>query len=789
MKGGFMDNKRWIVSNISANSIPFQELFDERNKYNLPKEKFFSPDIKDEFDPLLMLGMKKSIQRILKAIDENQRIYIYGDYDVDGTCAAAIILKSFNLIGYENVNYYIPSRQKEGYGLNIEAIDKIAKDNASLIITVDCGITAQNEVDYCNEQNIDVIITDHHQVYEKLPKAYSIINPHQKNCKYPYKNLCGAGIAYKLAKELLKTKLIYDTDEILELAGIATVADIMELNGENRLIVKNAINQIKKGKNLGIDMLISEAGLKREDINSYSIGFAIAPRINSAGRIDDASLAVKLYMSKNESQAKCYAQKLNKLNYKRQEMVKDIYEQSLLCVQNQEDSNVIVSFGQGWEAGVIGIVASKLVEKFDKPSIVIAINDEIGVASCRSIQNFNIFEAMQSMSSIFEKFGGHEMAGGFSLKESKIPSFIKKINAYAKKILKDEDYDIPIKIDSIISANDINLQNYDIIDSFEPFGVNNPKPVFVVTDINIENIQFLGKDKTHFKARTKNFEKDMLKFNSYEELKDIDLNKKVDIAFYMNKNVFGDNINIQMFIEDMRYSYDYEKDYQQIYKIVKDNVGYFEMNYDFTLEEIQNFTQIEPKDINSLQGKTAYLCYTYNSYFYLRKLMEYSYKKLYFYQDEQKNNKENTVILFPLLDKTELAQFDNIVICDDIDMVESIVYEFECKRYILNFSKFYSGFSHSNLRENMVVIYKLFKKYDNKPIKLSDILRVLKLDDMMFFICSVLLCKCNLVDISYDFQYNKIYAQVVKTNEKQNINDNLIYKKIDKYFSFIKENK
>ena len=783
-----MNDKKWTISNISAKAIPFDNLFDERNKYSMSKEQFFSPDVKDEFDGSLMFGMKKSVDRINTAIQENQKIYVYGDYDVDGTSATAILLKAFNLLNYPNVNYYIPHRKKEGYGLNIEAIDKIADDDCKLIITVDCGITAVEEVNHCNELNIDIIITDHHQVGEKLPKAYSIINPHQKNCKYPYKNLCGAGIAYKLAKEMLNTKEIYDIGELVEIAGIATVADIMEINGENRIIVKNAINEIRKGSNLGIDALISEAGLKKEEIISYSIGFGIAPRINSAGRIDDASLAVRLYMSKNEIEAKCYAKELNILNYKRQEMVKDIYEKSYEQAIEQEDSYVIITYSKGWDTGVIGIVASRLVEEFGKPAFVIAINEDgIGSSSCRSIENFNIFEALSSMESLFEKFGGHEMAAGFSIKESKIPSLIKKMNTYAKKNLKDEDYEISLNIDSIISANEINEQNYDKIESFEPFGIENSKPMFVITDAVLENHQFIGKDKTHFKARVKNFEKDMLKFSSYEELKDLDINKKVDIAFYMNKNVFADNVNIQMFIEDIRYSYDYEQDYYDIYKIVKDNLGYFEMNYDFTLEEIQDFEAILPKDINMLSGKTAFLCYSYQSYFYLRKIMDYAYKQLYFYQDEQKNDDKNTVILFPLLDKTEFNQFDNILILDDIKRVENVIYGFEGKKYIMDFTKFHYGFHYTNLRDSMIVVYNLFKKYNERQIKISDIIRVLKMDELRFFIISLILEKCKLVDISYDFQYNKVYAKLTETNEKQNITQNPIYKKIDEYFRLIKK--
>ncbi|MGP1412029.1 MAG: single-stranded-DNA-specific exonuclease RecJ [Peptoanaerobacter stomatis] len=782
-----MNEKKWIISNINTSTIPFDKLFYDRNKYDMSKEEFFKPNIDNQYDGMLMLGMKRALERIDTAIKQNEKIYIYGDYDVDGTSATAILLKTFNILDYHNINYYIPNRKTEGYGLNKDAINKISQDECKLIITVDCGITAIDEVELANELEMDVIITDHHQVGEVIPKAYSIVNPHQKNCKYPYKNLCGAAIAYKLSRELLRIYAKQETGELVEIAGIATVADIMELNGENRVIVKNALREIKKSSNFGIDALITEAGLNKSAIFSYEIGFGIAPRINSAGRLDDASLAVRLYMAKNEIEAKCYAKELNILNYKRQEMVKDIYEKSLVQVEEESEKQpyVTVSYGENWNKGVIGIVASKLVDKFGKPSVVIAIDDDKGSASFRGIENFNFFEVMKSMENMFEKYGGHEMAGGFSIKKEKIPAFIKKINAYAKKIMLDEDYEINFNIDMLMPADAITQENYNKMEMFEPFGIENEKPIFLSTDISLENIQFIGKDKNHFKARDKKTGKNILKFNSYDELKDLDISKNVDIVFHMNRNVFADNVDIQMFASDIRYSYDYSYDYKDIYQIVRDDIGYFEMNYDFSLEDVINFEILELKNISKLIGKTAFLCYSYKSYFYIRKLMEYSYKRLDFYQDNMENSFENMVILLPLLDKTELKDYDNIVVCDKLKKIENVIYECECNKYALDFSQFDIGYEPYDLRLNMVILYNFFKKYGDKNIRISDILNILKMDSMIFFIVSCILQKCKLIDIIYDFQYNKVHIKLKKTDEKQNINDNIIFRKFKQYFSII----
>ncbi len=778
-----MADKKYIIRNISNNQIDFNNLFEERNIYNMTREEFFSPSVDDEHDAMSMHDMPKSVDKILSIMSENKKICIYGDYDVDGTSATAILLKTFDILGYKNVTYYIPHRKKEGYGLNTAAIEKIKQGDVSLIITVDCGITAVDEVQFANDLGIEVIITDHHQVSDVLPSAYAIVNPHRKNCKYPYKNLCGAGIAYKLSRCLLNQKDMNQSAEILEIAGIATIADIMEINGENRIIVKNAIQSIKdRCENLGIRALLSESRLNQKQVDEDSIGFAIAPRINSAGRIDSAYLAVRLYMAKNEIEAKTYASKLNQLNYQRQEMVKSIYESSLKQSESQKDDNVIVSYNEDWDVGVIGIVASRLVDDFSKPAIVIAIEDGVGHASCRSIGNFNIFNALSSMSDLLEKFGGHDMAAGFSIKKSNIKKLINSMNKYAKKYLQTDEFILPTEVDYLIEPQMIELENYEKMQSFEPFGISNIRPTFMVSNVRLENPQFIGKDKTHFKARTKNTRKDMLKFNAYDKYKDLDFSKKVDIIFRMNKNVYNDNVSIQMMIQEIYYSYDYYQDSSEIYNIVKDNFSYLEMNYNFDLIDY-DFEVLPIEDMTALGDKTAYLCYSYESYFYLKNLFQD--EKLQFYQDNGQNSVKNTILLFPLLDKTELDNFDNIVLCDNIQKIEKVIFTKDIKKYSADFKKFNVKFTRYNIRESMVILYNFYRKYQNSELKIADVVDFLNIDLLLFFIINNLLVKLNLIDIKHDFQYNKIYTKINLSTSKQNLSENIIYQKLEEYFALL----
>ncbi len=782
-----MKSKKWKIQHISNGSIPFDSLFNSRNKYHMSKEEFFNPTLDYEFDASIMLGMKKSVDKIYEHMQKKQKICIYGDYDVDGTSAVAILLKTFNLLEYKNVMFYVPNRKDEGYGLNTSAIDNLLNQHVSLIITVDCGITAINETDYANSVGIEVIITDHHQVGDITPNAYAIINPHQKKCKYPYKNLCGAGVAYKLAKELLKVQGKTITDEILEIAGVATVADIMEINGENRVIVKNALKSIQQNcYNLGIKALIEEAGIDKQNITTYTIGFGIAPRINSAGRIDDASLSVRLFMSKNPIEAKTYASKLNYLNYQRQEMVKDIYEMSLVQAENQKDNNVIVTYSNGWDVGVIGIVSSRLVDVFSKPSIVIGISDGIGHASCRSIGDFNIFEALSSMNDMFEKFGGHDMAAGFSIKEEKIEDFIEKINNYVQE-KQVYNFDVCLDIDSIIQDYSVTLENYEELSNFEPFGISNKKPIFLLTDVNLENPQFIGKDNNHFKARTKKSNINLVQFNAYDNLKDCNFDRKLDIAFTMNKNFYNDITSIQMILEDIRYSYDYEKEYETLYNIITDNVSYFKSNYKFKNTNI-DFKKLDFYNITNLDGNNLFLCYSYQSYYYLRKLFYYDNIQLDIYQDYGVNICKNTVMFFPLLEKSNLDDYNHIILCDDINSIEKIIYACKCEKYVLDFDKFDIKIKPYDIRQNMVLVYNFYNKYNSKNTSITDIINFLRIDPFIFFITNIILKNTNLIDINYDFKYNKIYTKIKKTEEKQKLIDNIIYNKFEEYFKIF-ENK
>ena len=452
--------------------------------------EFLSVDENQFLDPYLLSGIKQSVERIKKAVGNNEKIAVYGDYDVDGITSTYIVYDYLKSIG-ASVIYYIPDRASEGYGLNIAAIDCLAEQETALIITVDVGITAFDEVIYAASKGIDMIITDHHTPGDDVPPAFCVINPKLPDNIYPNCNLAGVGVAFKLIYALSDCdKNILD--EYCQFACIGTIADMVPLIGENRFIASYGLERIKETKNIGLKALMEISGIDKSQISSSNISFAIAPRLNAAGRISSAENSVKLFLCKSEDEALNLAKELDAGNKLRQNTEQEIIEEALEIINTNKlyNDNVIVVAKEDWHHGVIGIVASKITEKFYKPCTVISISpDGIGKASGRSISGFNLFDALSACDDVLIKFGGHELAAGFSLSADKVDSFREKINKYANTILTEDVLTPVLNIDAEIDAKELNLKTAYELKILEPHGIGNRSPVLCVKNANISNVK------------------------------------------------------------------------------------------------------------------------------------------------------------------------------------------------------------------------------------------------------------------------------------------------------------
>lgn len=496
-----MLEKRWKIKEITdeyavkslADSLNFSEvlarLLIHRNINNFPESKFFfRPTIDSIYDPFLMDGMENATTRVIKALTENQSICIYGDYDVDGTCSTALMYMFLKELG-ANVEYYIPKRLTEGYGISLSGIDYVKSRNVSLLISVDCGITAVEEVEYANELGIDLIICDHHQPKEQIPKAFAVLDPLKPNCNYPFKYLSGAGVAFKLAQGVSERIGKRDLPlQYLDLVALAGAADIVPLIDENRVLVKEGLNLINNNPRPGIEALIEISKLSPGSLSSGQVVFTIAPRINAAGRLGDAERAVELFITKDKSKAKEFANILESENYERRKIDEDTLDEALNIIENSLDLDVeipIVLHQESWHAGVIGIVASRLVEKYYRPTVMLTTVDGVAKGSARSIANFNIYEALEKCKDVLIHFGGHKAAAGLAVEIEKLDKFKQKFSQVVSESMSFDDLSPEINIDSQLKFSEITPKFLRIIDQFAPFGPGNMRPVFLSEGVEI----------------------------------------------------------------------------------------------------------------------------------------------------------------------------------------------------------------------------------------------------------------------------------------------------------------
>lgn len=514
-------------------------------------KNFFRPDLKNVHDPFLMKGMKEAVNRINRAKSQNESILLFGDYDVDGTSAVSMMYTFFKDQNI-NVNYYIPDRYSEGYGFSKQGIDYAFNQKNNLIITLDCGIRAVQQTAYANSKNIDVIICDHHNVAEELPNAVSILNPKQPDCLYPNKNLSGCGVgfkfisAYAIYNNIKKEK----TYKYLDLLALSLIADIMSLTGENRVYTFYGLKKINQNPCVGLKALINLLS-KNSLIKASDISFGIAPLINAAGRISHATNAVKLLIESNTLEAEVYAKILLENNNYRREIEKEITKEALEMIDNKMHTSVVSS--NNWHKGVVGIVASKLLEKHYKPTIVFVEKDGFLTGSARSVKGFNIYEAIKECEDLCEKFGGHMYAAGLTIKSENFDLFkIKFEKIVRKKILPEQKVNV-IEIDLEIDLDLIDGRFYRILKQFEPFGPDNLNPIFSTENLNVNGpLRFIGEDKSHVKLElnTKSSKINAIGFGIASKFKSLK-KQKIDLCYTLIENHWNNKTTIQLNIKDV----------------------------------------------------------------------------------------------------------------------------------------------------------------------------------------------------------------------------------------------
>ncbi len=519
-------------------------------------ELFLNPTRNDFHDPYLMPDMKSAVQRIINAINNNEKTIIYGDYDVDGITSITVLSKFLKERGL-NVESYIPNRLDEGYGLNKTAIKKIADEGFKLIITVDCGISGTEEVEYAYNLGMEVIVTDHHEPLDELPKALAVIDCKRKDSKYPFNSLAGVGVAFKLI-QAIGLELKIDEKEYLkylDIVAIGTISDIVPLVDENRVIAKLGLKLVEVTRSPGVRALLNVAGYK--EVNSNTVSFGIAPRINACGRMGHEREALNLFLTENIVEANRITNILNEYNKDRQNIEKRIFEEVVAKIESEhlDKKNSIVLGAENWHHGVIGIVASKITELYFKPSILVCFEGNDGKGSGRSIPGFDLHAALCATSDYLEKYGGHEMAVGLSLKRNKFEDFRKVFEEKAEESHTEEIIPV-IKIDKEIELKDLSLENVKSLNLLEPFGESNKTPIFIYRNLRIDSIRALSEGK-HLKLtlKDKNTIINAIGFNMGQYSEEYQLGDKIDVIGVLEINAFNGMECVQINMKDIRRSY------------------------------------------------------------------------------------------------------------------------------------------------------------------------------------------------------------------------------------------
>lgn len=549
------DEVKKIKDNYNISELLAKILLNRGIKSDEEIKSFLYPKIEDLNDPFLLNDMEVAVDRILKAKENGEKITVYGDYDVDGITSIAILVKFLRELDV-NIEYYLPSRLEEGYGLNNNALLKIKENGTSLLITVDCGISAYEEIEYAKEIGLEVIVTDHHECPEKLPDTFAIIDPKRPDSTYPFNFLAGVGVTFKLI-QAISLKLDLDRKrylKYLDIVCLGTVADIVPLINENRVIVKYGLMLVKETRNIGLRALIKISGYNK--IDSTLISFGLAPRMNACGRMGKADLALNLLLTNDINEAEKIAMELNDINKERQTVEKQIMEDAKTLIEKEKlyEDDVIVVGKEGWHHGVIGIVASKITELYYKPTILVCFEDGVGKGSGRSVDGFDLHTALTNCMDDLLRFGGHEMAIGLTINQDSFENFRENINKYANDVI-NKDAVPTIKVDTEVNSEMVSLEKLKELEILEPYGESNPVPIFVYKNIKVEGIRLLSNNK-HLKLILKDGSMlyDAIAFNMGDKEYSFKMGDKIDVLHYLDVNKFNDIEKVQLNVKDIKRS-------------------------------------------------------------------------------------------------------------------------------------------------------------------------------------------------------------------------------------------
>src|SRR5882762_6152546 len=536
-----------------------------RGYQNLDSAKaFLNPSLDQLHDPFLMLGMSDAVNRLLHAIDNHEPVLIYGDYDVDGTTGTAVLLRALRMLG-ATAGYHVPHRFTEGYGIQQSGLEKAVRDGYKLVVSVDCGIRAHEPLHWARANGLDIIITDHHlpDEDEGSPPALAVLNPNQHGCNYPDKNLAGVGVAFKLIHALFRERgREAQVPGFLKMVAIGTVADVAKLSGENRAIVALGLADLSRAVNPGLRALIDIAGCGDDgEMTAYDLGFRIGPRINAAGRMDAGRAVIELFEAKEKSEARRLAEHLDSRNSERKEVQREIFNRAIEefegGAERAAQTHAAVIAGEGWHRGVIGLAASKIAERLNRPCVVISLEGDIGHGSARSIEAYHLFDGLTACRDLLDKFGGHSHAAGLTIRRGCIAEFRRRLNEHAASCLTESDLTPMLSIDAEIGPAALGFQLLQDLHALEPFGAGNPRPVFVTRGFRVLSEPQRIKEQ-HLKLRVGGDDNRPIEAMWWRGIEEVEQtpapNQRIDLAYELEANRWNGDIRLQLNVRDMRFA-------------------------------------------------------------------------------------------------------------------------------------------------------------------------------------------------------------------------------------------
>ena len=568
--------KNWVIKSLGAPKYVdklSEELNIEKVLVNLLVQRnirtydgakaFFRPSLDDLHDPFLMKDMDKAIERIDKALDSKEKILIYGDYDVDGTTSVALVYSFFKKF-YDQIDYYIPDRYEEGYGISYKGIEFAIENHYSLIIALDCGIKAVEKVKFAREKGIDFIICDHHTAGDDIPEASAVLDPKRPDCTYPYKELSGCAVGFKLAQAYANNKNIPQEEvyDLLDLVAVSIASDIVPLTGENRVLEFYGLKKLNEKPRKGLKAIIKLSGIENKEINVSDIVFKIGPRINAAGRMESGRRSVDLLIANNDDLAMEMGLEINTYNQERRNIDASITSEALQIISSDPDlynRKTTVLFNSAWHKGVVGIVASRLTETYYRPTVILTESNGLATGSARSVAGYDLYQAIESCSDLLENFGGHMYAAGLTLKVGNVPIFRERFEKIVADTILPDQLIPKIEVDGVISLNDITPKFYRILKQFEPFGPENMRPVFITENV-VDNgdSRLVGSNSEHLKLCLIQEDdpykvNDAIAFHQSEHFKRIKKGIPFDICYTIEENEYMGNITLQLKIRDIKF--------------------------------------------------------------------------------------------------------------------------------------------------------------------------------------------------------------------------------------------